>query len=120
MVSEEQSHVAEEVEEVFAEKRVNIVLWRIRILHTPNYHHRALDSAILSHLPSILLRAKEYNDDDIDNDHSVSLLQHSLPSFKEISFNKPTLPRASSFAITRNKASRTRHCFYQKQLRRVA
>ncbi|KAH1238720.1 putative isoprenylcysteine alpha-carbonyl methylesterase ICMEL1 [Glycine max] len=87
------------------------------ILHTPNYHHRALDSAILSHLPSILLRAKEYNDDDIDNDHSVSLLQHSLPSFKEISFNKPTLPRASSFAITRNKASRTRHCFYQKQLR---
>ncbi|KAG5016991.1 hypothetical protein JHK85_023127 [Glycine max] len=91
-----------------------------QILHTPNYHHRALDSAILSHLPSILLRAKEYNDDDIDNDHSVSLLQHSLPSFKEISFNKPTLPRASSFTITRNKASRTRHCFYQKQLRRVA
>ncbi|KHN37151.1 hypothetical protein glysoja_038771 [Glycine soja] len=91
-----------------------------QILHTPNYHHRALDSAILSHLPSILLRAKEYNDDDIDNDHSVSLLQHSLPSFKEISFSKPTLPRASSFTITRNKASRTRHCFYQKQLRRIA
>ncbi|RZB60380.1 putative isoprenylcysteine alpha-carbonyl methylesterase ICMEL1 [Glycine soja] len=90
-----------------------------QILPTPNY--RALDSAVSSP-PSMLLRAKV---DDMDDDPSASLLQHSPPSFQEMSLNKPPLPRASSFTTTtatttRSKGSHTRHCFYQKRRRRAA
>jgi len=81
-----------------------------QILPTPN---RSLDSAV-STSSSAFLRPKE-----VENDPSVSLLDHSATSFRDMSL-KPPLPRASSFTSSRSKPSRPRHSFNQKRRRRAA
>ncbi|KAL9327315.1 hypothetical protein ACSQ67_007960 [Phaseolus vulgaris] len=75
--------------------------------------NRSLDSAV-STSSAAFIRPKED-----ENDPSVSLLDHSAPSFRDMSL-KPPLPRASSFTISRNKPSRPRHSFNQKRRRRAA
>ncbi|ESW28380.1 hypothetical protein PHAVU_003G282000 [Phaseolus vulgaris] len=75
--------------------------------------NRSLDSAV-STSSAAFIRPKED-----ENDPSVSLLDHSAPSFRDMSL-KPPLPRASSFTTSRNKPSRPRHSFNQKRRRRAA